>query len=112
MSTLPRARQEELQTPYGPVIGSSYRWEGGQYRAIHTARGVVGCGIYDLACADAFGMAVAVARGTPAAPLREPEDLFPARGVGVSRAAAELGITVGMTGLEAVGKMLGAGKSG
>jgi len=108
MSQLPIARQEELQTPYGPVIGASYRWDGGQYCAIHTARGVVGCGIYDIACANEFRLAVAIAKGTPAAPLCEPEDLYTAKIVGITDAAAKLGVTIGMTGLEAVGKMLAA----
>jgi uncharacterized protein YunC (DUF1805 family) len=100
------AQQRELQTSQGPAIGASYRWEGGQYCAIHTARGIVGCGIYDIACADEFGMAVAIAKGTPASPLREPEDLYSARIVAVSKAAAKLGVTAGMTGLEAVEKLL------
>jgi uncharacterized protein YunC (DUF1805 family) len=112
MTTLPHASQREIQTPYGPVIGASYRWDGGQYCAIHTARGVVGCGLYDVACADEFGMAVAIAKGTPAAPLREPEDLYTARIVRVSTAAAALGVAPGMTGLEAVGKMLTARPAG
>lgn len=104
-ATLPTAQQRQLDTPHGPAIGASYRWTGGQYCAIHTARGVVGCGIFDLASADVFGMAFAIARGTPEKPLCEPEDLYEARIVGVSAAARKLGIVEGMTGLEAVGKM-------
>jgi uncharacterized protein YunC (DUF1805 family) len=67
----------------------------------------LGCGIYDIACADEFGMAVAIAKGTPAAPLREPEDLYSAKIVAVSKAAAKLGVTTGITGMEAIEKMLG-----
>jgi uncharacterized protein YunC (DUF1805 family) len=107
-TALPRARQEPLNTPFGPVIGASYAWEGGQYCAIHTARGVVGCGIYDVACADEFSMAVAIAKGTPQNPLREPEDLLAARIVRCSRAAEKLGVVPGMTGLEAIEKLLAA----
>jgi uncharacterized protein YunC (DUF1805 family) len=103
---LPEANQRTLDTPFGPVIGASYRWQGGQYCAIHTARGVVGCGIFDLSCADVFSMAFAIARGTPEHPLREPEDLFAARIVEVSSAAHAQGIRPGMTGLEAIGQML------
>lgn len=108
MSFLPRARQEELKTPFGPVIGSSYAWEGGQYCAIHTARGVVGCGLYDVACADEFNMAVAIAKGTPQCPLREPEDLLQATIVRCSRVAEQIGVSPGMSGLEAVEKLLTA----
>lgn len=107
-ATFPLAQQRQLDTPFGPVIGASYRWDGGQYCAIHTARGVVGCGIFDLACADVFDMAFAIARGTPEHPLREPEDLYQARIVGVSAAAKRLGVAPGMTGLEALAKLQGA----
>ena len=103
---LPKAKQREIATPHGPVIGSAYAWDGGQYCAIHTSRGVVGCGIYDIACADEFGMAFAVAKGTPEHPLCEPEDLYEAKIVAASRATMKMGIAVGMTGLEALEKMI------
>src|SRR5947208_454439 len=106
MPALPQATQRILETPYGPVIGASYRWDGGQYCAIHTSRGVVGCGIFDLVCADAFSMAFAICRGTPEHPLVEPEDILGAKVTGISAAARKLGIAPGMTGLEAVAKML------
>jgi uncharacterized protein YunC (DUF1805 family) len=105
---LPQAQQRTLETPHGPVIGASYCWEGGQYCAIHTGAGVVGCGIYDLNVADEFGMAFAIAKGTPEHPLREPEDLYDARITAVSRAARDLGIEPGIHGLEAVEKMMAA----
>jgi uncharacterized protein YunC (DUF1805 family) len=103
-----QAEQRLLETPHGQAIGASYQWSGGQYCAIHTPRGLVGCGIFEVACADRFDMAMAIARGTPHSPLRKPEDLYPARIVAVSEAAGRMGIEVGMTGLEAVGKMLAA----
>lgn len=105
-SQLPKAQQRTLETPHGQAVGASYEWDGGQYCAIHTRRGIVGCGIFDVACANHFGMAVAIARGTPAAPLREPEDLYAARIVALSDPAAKLGICIGMTGMEALAKML------
>ena len=100
------AEQRPLASPYDNAIGSSYRWNGGQYCAIHTTRGVIGCGIYDIGCADEFGMAFAIAKGTPQKPLFHPEDLFDANIVSVSSAAEALGIIVGMTGREALEKML------
>jgi uncharacterized protein YunC (DUF1805 family) len=106
MPSLPQANQRVLETPFGPVVGASYRWDGGQYCALHTTRGVVGCGIFDLACADVFSMAFAICRGTPEHPLREPEDIYGAKVTAVSAAAAKMGISPGMTGLEAVEKML------
>jgi uncharacterized protein YunC (DUF1805 family) len=103
---LPQAVQRTLNTPHGAAIGASYRWPGGQYCAIHTARGLVGCGIFDVHVASEFGMAVAIAKGTPAKPLVEPEDLFPAKIVAVSEPARQLGIVPGMTGEEALEKLL------
>ena len=100
------AEQRTLETAHGTAIGASYRWDGGQYCAIHTPRGVVGCGIYDMGCADEFDMAFAIAKGTPENPLCEPEDLYDAKIVAITNAAGALGITVGMTGLEALEKML------
>lgn len=105
-TTLPHAVQRTLDTPHGSAIGASYRWPGGQYCAIHTGRGIVGCGIFDVHVAGEFGMAVAIAKGTPAKPLVEPEDLYQAKIVAVSEPARQLGINPGMTGMEALEKML------
>ena len=103
---LPEANQRILQTPHGSALGASYRWKGGQYCAIHTSRGVVGCGIYDIDCADEFGMAFALDKCTSENPLREPEDLYEATIVRVSEPARALNITEGMTGMEALARML------
>jgi uncharacterized protein YunC (DUF1805 family) len=51
-------------------------------------------------------MVFAIAKGTPQHPLREPEDLYEASIVSVSDAAQDLGIQEGMTGLEALQKLL------
>ncbi len=110
MSTLPRTTQRTLQFENGPAIGISNRWEKGQYCSILTPAGIVGCGIYDLKTPAEFDQAIAIARGTPANPLTEPEDLFEARIVGVTPKAASFGIQVGMTGRQAVELMLQARK--
>ncbi len=106
---LPIAENRTLEFQAGQAIGSTYQWPGGQYCAIHTAKGLVGCGIYDIRSANEFNLAVAIARGTPQVPLRVPEDLFDAKILEVSHAAEKLGVTPGMTGREAVEKMLSAG---
>lgn len=108
-ASLPHASQRVLELPEGQAIGASYRWPGGQYCAIHTSRGIVGCGLFDVAIAGEFGMAVAIARGTPAQPLCEPEDLYDAKIVAVSHPAERLGIAPGMSGRQALAKMLAAG---
>jgi uncharacterized protein YunC (DUF1805 family) len=103
---LPRITQRELQFAGGTAIGLAQRWAGGQCCAIQTAAGIVGCGIYDLATAAEFGHAIAIARGTPANPLVEPEDLLDAKIVGCTPQASALGVRPGITGREAVERML------
>src|SRR5712692_7799950 len=98
----PRTVHRELQFTNGQAIGISNRWDKGQYCSILTPAGIVGCGIYDLKTPAEFGQAIAIARGTPACPLVEPEDLLDARIVGLTPKAGSLGIQVGMTGREAV----------
>ena len=107
---LPRTTNRELQFANGTAIGISNRWEKGQYCSILTRAGIVGCGIYDLKTPAEFGQAIAIAKGTPANPLVEPEDLFDAKIVGVTPQAEALGIHPGMSGREAVEKMLLASK--
>lgn len=107
---LPRSTTRVLQFENGTAIGMSNRWERGQYCSILTRAGIVGCGIYDLETAAEFGLGIAIARGTPASPLVEPEDLFEARIVDATPKARSYGIENGMTGREAVERMLMAAK--
>lgn len=103
---LPNSRQRILRFDHGSAIGLSQRWAGGQYCAILTKAGIVGCGIFDLQTPAEFGQAIAIARGTPAQPLVEPEDLFEAKIVDCTPQAAGFGIKVGMTGRQAVEQLL------
>ncbi len=104
--TIPRTVHRDLQFEHGQAIGTSNRWQRGQYCSILTPAGIVGCGIYDLEVAAEFDLGIAIAKGTPARPLVEPEDLLEARIVGVTPKAAGYGIQVGMSGREAVERML------
>jgi uncharacterized protein YunC (DUF1805 family) len=108
-SALPRVTGRVIETPAGRAIGHAAKWEGGQYCARITRRGLIGCGAYHVPTMEHFGEAVAIARGTPTNPLVEPEDLFEAKIVQASRQAQELGVRVGDTGLEALTKMLAGG---
>lgn len=108
---LPRTISRPLQFKNGCAIGISNRWQQGQYCSILTAAGIVGCGIYDVKTAGEFGQAIAIARGTPAKPLVDPEDLFDAQIVDVTPRARELGIEIGMTGREAAELLLAAIKN-
>lgn len=103
---LPRTVSREMQFEHGTAIGISNRWCRGQYCSILTEAGIVGCGIYDVKTAAEFGQAVAIARGTPANPLVEPEDLLPAKIVGMTPQAEAAGVRIGMTGREAVELLL------
>ena len=105
---LPRSVSRTLEFEHGNAIGISNRWENGQYCSIITRRGIVGCGIYDMETPAEFNQAIAIAKGTPSNPLVEPEDLFDAPIVDATPQAKALGIAVGMTGREAVEKMLAA----
>lgn len=107
--TLPRTTHRTLKFQNGEAIGMSHRWYRGQYCSILTRAGIVGCGIYDLETPAEFGQAIAIAKGTPEQPLTEPEDLFEARIVGMTPQAAAMGNEIGMTGREAVERMLAAG---
>src|SRR5262245_28893999 len=109
-NTIPRTMHRTMQFEHGTAIGLSHRWHRGQYCSILTKAGIVGCGIYDLETPAEFGQAIAIAKGTPQQPLTEPEDLLDARIVGVTPQAAAYGIHQGMTGREAVEKMLIAGE--
>src|SRR5947209_14541272 len=109
---LPRSISRPIQFENGCAIGISNRWQKGQYCMILTEAGLVGCGIYDIKTAAEFGQAVAIARGTPQQPLVDPEDLFEARIVDATPQARALGITVGMTGREAVERLLAASSPG
>ena len=105
---LPRTINRPMQFENGCAVGISNRWENGQYCAILTKSGIVGCGIYDMATAAEFGQAIAIARGTPSDPLVEPEDLLEAKIVGATPQARQLGICDGMTGKDAVECLLKA----
>jgi uncharacterized protein YunC (DUF1805 family) len=105
---VPRTTNRKLKFDHGSAIGMSHRWQKGQYCSILTQAGIVGCGIYDLKTAAEFDQAIAIAKGTPARPLVEPEDLFQAKIVGTTPKAESYGIRVGMTGREAVELMLQA----
>jgi len=108
MSELPRTTHRNLEFNNGSAIGMSHRWHKGQYCSILTKAGIVGCGIYALDTPAEFGQAIAIAKGTPDNPLCEPEDLYEAKIVGCTPQAKKIGISLGMTGREAVELMLQA----
>ena len=105
---LPSTTQRPMRFANGEAIGISNRWNRGQYCVILTKAGLVGCGIYDIPTAAEFGHALAICKGTPAQPLTEPEDLLDSKIVDATPQARALGIEIGMTGAEAVERLLKA----
>lgn len=105
---VPQHTTRELTFRNGTALGISNKWSGGQYCSILTPSGIVGCGIYDLRVATEFSQAIAIARGTPANPLVEPEDLLTAKIVDCTPLAKRYGIAIGMTGRDAVERLLAA----
>ena len=97
---------KDLDTPFGTAKGLSAVWENGQYCAILTPKGQIACAIFDLAVMEEFGMIGAIAKGTPENPLRAPEDLYHAAIVGVTPKALKYGIKAGMSGKEALHRLL------
>lgn len=108
--SLPRTISRPIQFKNGCAIGISNRWQEGQYCSILTEAGIVGCGIYDVKTAGEFGQAIAIAKGTPANPLVDPEDLFEAKIVDATPKAKELGVEIGMSGHDAVELLLASTK--
>ena len=106
MAKLPIVEDRVIQTDWGACVGHRAQWDGGQYCALLTNKGIVGCGAYDVACLETFGQRVAIARGTPEHPLVHPEDLFGARIVALTSPARDAGIREGMTGIEALRVLL------
>jgi len=89
----------------GHARGVACSWEGGQFVTIVARRGMLACGIFDAAVCEGFGFAVAMAHGTPDAPLARPDDLLAARVDSVSPRARELGVREGMLGAEALERL-------
>ena len=94
-----------VETPSGIAEGLEVSWDGGQFVMIIGEHGVLSCGVVDDKVMTRFGAAVAIARGTPENPLVTPNDLLAAKVADVTDEAAEKGVTVGMTGADALAKL-------
>ena len=68
---------------------------------IRGGRGALGCGYLSLDAAEKFGHALAIVKGVAAY-----GDMLSAEVAAVSAAAAALGVSVGMSGLEALKKLV------
>ncbi len=90
----------------GSATGLGVEWEGGQLVIIGAEKGLVACGAIDVKVMDKFNAVVAVAKGTPQSPLKTPDDLLAAKIVDATSKAKECGVTIGMSGKEALEKLL------
>jgi uncharacterized protein YunC (DUF1805 family) len=64
---------------------------------INAAKGSLGCAYLNLAAAEKFGHALAIVSG-----VSSYDDMFNAEVRSISKAAADLGVSVGMSGFEAL----------
>ena len=85
-----------------PTIGLEVSWTGSQFVMIIANKGVVACGVIDKDVMERAGAAIAIARGTPQKQLVTVDDLLSAKIQDVTEKAAGYGVTVGMTGREAL----------
>lgn len=72
---------------------------GAKLLVIQGQHGMLGCGYFNLATADKLGHALAIVSGVSCY-----DDMLKAEVKGVSAAAEELGVTVGMSGADALKK--------
>ncbi|MFP4502698.1 MAG: DUF1805 domain-containing protein [Candidatus Hydrogenedentota bacterium] len=85
-----------------PALGIEMSWQDSQCVMIVTEKGMVACGVIDTEVMDRMGAAIAIARGTKEKPLVTTPDLLSASIEEMTGKAAEHGVTVGMTGAEAL----------
>jgi len=85
-----------------PAVGLEVSWIDSQFVMIIAEKGVVACGVIDKGVMERAGAAIAIARGTPQKQLVTVDDLLSAKIQDVTEKAAGYGVTVGMTGREAL----------
>ena len=79
--------------------GDTIPVSGAKLLLIQGSRGMLGCGYLNLATADKLGHALAIVTG-----VGSYDDMLNAEVKSVSAAAQDLGVTVGMSGAEALKK--------
>lgn len=89
-----------------PATGVSVVWDDGQFVFIVAPKGLVACGAIDVEVLDKFNFAVTVSEGTVEQPLITPDDLLKANVMKLTKKAEELGIKIGMSGKEALDKLV------
>lgn len=91
-----------IETKGTPALGIEASWLDSQFVMIILNKGLVACGVIDMAVMERAGAAIAVIRGTPEKSLIVVDDLLSAKIQEVTEKAESLGVKVGMTGREAM----------
>ena len=99
---VPNVNIREISTINGNAKGIEASWDSGQWVAIICNKGMVGCGAFDVKLMEEHEQVIAVAHGSVDHHLVTCEDLLSAKIGGVTKLAKSLGVTVGMSGKEAV----------
>jgi uncharacterized protein YunC (DUF1805 family) len=94
-----------LHSESTPAHGIEVAWRDSQFVMVVTDKGLVACGVVDKDVMERAGAAIAIARGTPDHPLVTIDDLLSATIQDVTAKAAQYGVTVGMTGREALAEL-------
>ena len=95
-------RNIPMRDDKGAAQGIEASWESGQWVAIICAKGMVGCGAFDVKLMEEHEQVIAVAHGSVEQHLITCEDLLEAEIQGVTKLAREFGVKEGMSGREAV----------
>ncbi|KXA99067.1 hypothetical protein AKJ40_04045 [candidate division MSBL1 archaeon SCGC-AAA259M10] len=103
---MPKIVTETVEVETGYATGLSVQWADGQFVVIVSDNGVLACGAIDVEVMEEFDNVIAVAEGTPEKPLVMPEDLLNAKISRTTGKAEAMGIKPGMSGKEALEKML------
>ena len=77
-------------------------WEGGQWVCIICAKGMVGCGAFDVKLMEEHEQVIAVAHGSVDRHLITCEDLLEAKIQGITKQARKYGVKEGISGRDAV----------
>lgn len=87
---------KSYQTPRGLLEGIQVKWPGFSILLAASGKGLLACGVFDLAALERFGVAAALVESTPDNPIGTLERFPNRRVMAVNSRAKELGIEVGM----------------
>jgi uncharacterized protein YunC (DUF1805 family) len=90
-----------FQTPNGPVEGIQTKWEGFNILVVTGTKGFLACPAIDVEACQRYGVAAALVESTPDNPIGTLERFANRKVTKPNQKAEELGITEGMTAIDA-----------